>query len=274
MVIGKNGRSGGNIRAVEPEFFTQNVRAHNLIKIIDGSLMFENNKSAVLGAKIAEKLGLKVGDTCRIITLNKGERGKTVPKLNSFKVSGIISSGYQELDALWVFIPLEEGLKAMAINSSLTSIVLSTKDPFDEEKMEELQLKLSSILPDNFSIYAWSDLNRSSFTSFKTTKNLLLFIMFLIVLVASANVSSAVVMLVMERRREIAILKAAGAHPSSISLAFVLAGLLTGFADSFGDASRNFNSSAHKRDFHLCRESFKLSSKFPVCVILWRRKTS
>ncbi|UTY28840.1 ABC transporter permease [Treponema putidum] len=227
LVIGKNGRSGGTIRAVEPEFFTQNSRACNLIKVISGSLEFENNKSAVLGSKIAEKLGLKVGDTCRIITLNKNEKGKTIPRVSLFKISGLISSGYQELDALWVFIPLEEGLKIMPMASSLTSILISTKDPFDEDKMQALQFKLSSILPENFSIYAWSDLNRSSFVSFKTTKNILMFIMFLIVLVASANISSAIVMLVMERRREIAILKAAGAHPSSISLAFLLAGLLT-----------------------------------------------
>jgi len=227
LVIGKNGRSGGAIRAVEPEFFTQNIRALNLIKVISGSLEFENNKSAILGTAIAEKLGLKVGDTCRIITISKNEKGKTIPHVSSFKISGLVSSGYQELDALWVFIPLEEGLKIMPMSSSLTSIVVSTNDPFDEDKMQALQLKLNSILPESFSIYSWADLNRSAFTSFKTTKNILLFIMFLIVLVASANISSAIVMLVMERRREIAILKAAGAHPSSISLAFLLAGLLT-----------------------------------------------
>lgn len=227
LVIGKSGRSGGAIRAVEPEFFTQNIRALNLIKVISGSLEFENNKSAILGTAIAEKLGLKVGDTCRIITISKNEKGKTIPRVSSFKISGLVSSGYQELDALWVFIPLEEGLKIMPMSSSLTSIVVSTNDPFDEDKMQALQLKLNSILPETFSIYSWADLNRSAFTSFKTTKNILLFIMFLIVLVASANISSAIVMLVMERRREIAILKAAGAHPSSISLAFLLAGLLT-----------------------------------------------
>jgi len=227
LVIGKNGRSGGTIRAVEPEFFSENTKALNLIKIIDGVLEFESNKSAILGSKIAEKLDLKVGDLCRIVTLNKNEKGKTVPKITSFKISAIISSGYQELDALWVFIPLEEGLKIMDQNSSLTSIVISTKNPFDDLKMSEFQGLLSSFLPESFSVYTWFDLNRPSFTSFKTTKNILMFIMFLIVLVASANISSAIVMLVMERRREIAILKAAGAHPVSISMAFLLAGLLT-----------------------------------------------
>lgn len=227
LVVGKNGRSGGSIRAVEPEFFLENKKASALLKVVDGKLEFENNHSAILGAKIAKTLNLNAGDTCRIITLNKNNNGKIIPKVSVFTVSGIISSGYQELDALWVFIPLEQGIKMLTANSSLTSILVSTKNPFDEAEMDLLHFNFNTFLPDEFSVYTWADLNRSSFTSFKTTKNILLFIMFLIVLVASANISSAIVMLVMERRKEIAILKAVGAYPSSVTLAFLFAGFLT-----------------------------------------------
>ncbi len=227
LIIGKNGRSGGSIRAVESEFFIENKKASALLKVIDGTLEFESEHSAILGAKIAQTLNLKAGDTCRIITLNKNNNGKIVPKASVFTVSGIVSSGYQELDALWVFIPLEAGIRILSVNSSLTSILVSTKDPFDEAEMDSLRFNLNKFLPDDFSVYTWFDLNRSSFTSFKTTKNILLFIMFLIVLVASANISSAIVMLVMERRKEIAILKAVGTYPSSVTLAFLFAGFLT-----------------------------------------------
>lgn len=228
LVIGKNGRSGGTIRAIENSFFIENKKATELLKIVDGKLEFENERSAILGSKIASTLNLKVGDTCRIITLNKNKNAKIVPKVSMFKISGIISSGYQELDALWVFIPLDQGLKLLPINSSLTSILVSTSDPFNEEAMEKLRADFNNILPKVFSVYTWFDLNRSTFTSFKTTKNILLFIMFLIVLVASANISSAVIMLVMERRKEIAILKAVGVYPDSLIFAFLIAGFLTG----------------------------------------------
>ena len=230
LVIGKGGRSGGTIRAIEPEFFTENKKAVQFIKVIEGKAEFEGENSAVIGSKIAEKLLLKTGDMCRIITLSKTAGGKPVPKISSFKISGIISSGYRELDALWVFIPLKQGIKIMSIDSSLTSILVSTADPFDEEKTANLKNRLHSILPNGFSVFTWYDLNRSTFVSFKTTKNILMFIMFLIVLVASANISSAVVMLVMERQRDIAILKAGGAHPFFITVSFLLAGLLTGGA--------------------------------------------
>ncbi len=227
LVVGKNGRSGGTIRAIEPEFFLQNEKAKKLLKIRSGSFEFPEKNSCILGEKIAKDLGLNNGDRCRIITLQKNADGNAVPKISSFKVSGIVSSGYEELDALWVFIPLEAGIKILDLNSSLTSILISTEDAFNEKKLLSLKERLELILPNNFYSYTWFELNQSTFVSFKTTKNILMFIMFLIALVASANISSAVVMLVMERRREIAILKASGTHPFYISLAFLFSGFLT-----------------------------------------------
>lgn len=227
LIIGKNGRSGGAVRAVERSFFAENKAASNLITVSEGSLEFTENNSVILGKKIAEKLKLHAGDTCRIITMKKGSGGKIIPRVSPFKVSGIVSSGYQELDALWVFIPLEQGLKILAQSSSLTSAVLSVKDAFDKEAVHSVYEELSGFVPEEFSVLPWYELNRSTFYSFSTTKNLLMFIMFLIALVASANISSALVMLVMERRREIAILKASGAHPSLITMAFLLSGFLT-----------------------------------------------
>ena len=82
--------------------------------------------------------------------------------------------------------------------------------------------------PEGFNVLSWDELNRGQFQTFNTTRTLLLFIMFLIVLVATVNVSSAVVMLVMERRRDTAILKSTGTDAATISFAFVLAGFMTG----------------------------------------------
>ena len=235
LLIGKNGRSGGVIRAIESDFFTNNEKAKNLINVIEGSLSLEERNSIILGTKIAEKLNLSVGDVCRLITLQESSSGKTIPKLSLFKVSGIISSGYQELDALWIFISLSKGIEILSNYSSMNSIILSTKDPFNQTKLnhflEELETKLLfwDKVPSTFSSYTWMQLNKATFYSFSTTKNLILFIVFLITLVASINISQALVMLVMERKHEIAILKANGASPQFITRCFLSAGLITSF---------------------------------------------
>ena len=231
LLIGKKGRSGGTIRAIEAGYFTENPAARKLLTVADGSLEFDGARSILLGKKIAEKTGLKVGDSCSLLTLLPQYTGnQTKPKLTRFKVAGIISSGYQELDALWIFIPLEAADAVLSPQSSLSALAVSIADPFNNTLLAETKAAMQRLLPAGFSVYTWQDLNRSQFYSFQTSKNLLLFIMFLILLAASVNVSSAMVMLIMERRKEIAILKATGAHPFFITLSFLLAGLCTGAA--------------------------------------------
>ena len=236
ILVGKNGRRGGVVKAVESDFFTKNIKANSLIKIIEGKPKLENESSIILGEKIAEKLGLSVGDICRLITLKESAKdGKTKPKINTFKVEAIISSGYQELDGLWIFISLKKGITLLSKASSIDSILLSTKDPFDEfnfsSLLKEIENKILLLkeIPSTFSIYTWQDLNKALFYSFATTKNLILFIVFLITLVASINISHALIMLVMERRGEIAILKATGAPTIFITLSFLLSGFITSF---------------------------------------------
>ncbi|MGP1594446.1 MAG: ABC transporter permease [Treponema sp.] len=228
MLIGKKGRSGGTIRAVEPDYFSSNPAAAALLTVTAGSLSLEEPNSVLLGKKIAETTGLSVGDMCSILTLLPAyKQDKTVPKVTRFKVTGIISSGYQELDALWIMMPLETGKKILSPQSSLFSLSIRTENPFDTALLQHITDTIQRRIPHGFVIYTWKELNRSQFYAFQTTRNLLMFIMFLIVLVAAANISSAMIMLIMERRKEIAILKAAGTHPFFITLSFLCAGLLT-----------------------------------------------
>ncbi|MGP1439342.1 MAG: ABC transporter permease [Treponema sp.] len=235
LLIGKKARSGGVIRAIEKDFFIKNEKAKQLINVIDGDLSLGAENSIILGLKIAEKLNLSVGDVCRLMTLRESTNGKTIPKLTIFKVAGIISSGYQELDALWIFIPLSKGIEILSNYSSMNSLIISTKDPFDQTKLNtflrDLETKISiwEGVPSTFTSYTWVQLNRATFYSFTTTKNLILFIVFLITLVASINISQALIMLVMERKHEIAILKANGASPQFITMCFLSSGLITSF---------------------------------------------
>lgn len=231
LLIGKKGRSGGTVRAIEKDYFTGNPAALSLLKVVEGRLTFTDTHSIVLGKKIAEKTGLKVGDRCSLFTLLPNYAANTAhPCMTRFTVTGILSSGYQELDALWIFIPLECGDAVLSSQSSQNALALSIADPFNEAALIKAKEEVQRIVPSGFLVYTWQDLNRSQLYSFKTSKHLLLFIMFLILLAASVNVSSAMVMLIMERRKEIAILKAIGAHPFFITLSFLYAGFLTGAA--------------------------------------------
>jgi len=231
LLIGPKGRSGGKIRAIEPDYFTANKAANQLLTLIDGSLSLTDPRSVLLGKKIAELTGLKAGDTCTVLTVVPTYRDhKDMPRLTRLTVAGIISSGYQDLDALWICMPLATGRTILSPQASYTALLVSTADAFKAALVSQIARTIMPLLPAGFSLYTWKDLNRSQFYSFETSKNLLLFIMFLILFVASINISSAMIMLIMERRKEIAILKTTGAHPFFITFSFLLAGLLTATA--------------------------------------------
>ena len=236
LAAGKKMRTGAQIRALDKDIFSKNKSFNELFSVIEGDLSdFENQnaeetsssqRNAVIGQKMAELLELHAGDTFRIITI-KTNNGKQSPKLTSFKVSAIVSSGYQELDALWVFVPLETVYQFVSLDNASYTIMINTPDAYSPD-LVRIQRELKAKFGKYMNFYRWDQVHEAEFENFSSTKVMLVFIMLLIVLVASINISSAIVMLVMERRKEIAILKSIGATPSGITFAFIITGMTCG----------------------------------------------
>lgn len=233
------GRTGATIRAVPNDIFVSNDAYASLFEVREGSLSdggaFSADRSAdsprakyaVVGEKLAETLSLHTGDTIRLITTRAGDSGKLLPKITPFKIQAIVSSGYQELDALWVFIPLETGFSILSSPSARAKVGIETADAFSVNLPLTRHL-VQMALPRFSQAYLWNELNSAEYENFSSTQIMLLFIMLLILLVASVNISSALVMLVMERRREIAILKSLGATKGGIALSFLITGMVAG----------------------------------------------
>ncbi len=231
LAAGKNGRMGATVRGVSENIYNENESFRKYLNILDGEFDISTNKDAVIGSKLAKDLNLKVGDTVRIISSRSNTNGKIVPRFSTFKVKGICSSGYQELDALWVFINAKTAFDLFSTASSKIVIGVETENPFEMDLYKianDIENKLDE--ENEFaSVYTWQELNSTQLENFSTTKMLLLLIMSLIVLVASINVSSSIVMFVMERNKEIAILKSLGASPNGITFAFLFIALFIGF---------------------------------------------
>jgi lipoprotein-releasing system permease protein len=230
LAAGKNGRVGATVRAVSPLLWTQSPTFSGLFTVIEGSASLSTPRSALIGSKIASDLGLSAGDTIRIISMRKGPTGMPLPLTTPFTVEGIVSSGYQELDARWVFIPVEAGFALMNGDASRTIIGVETEDAFSAQ-FQTVRRHIDALLKafdSSFFLITWDRFNQAQFENFASTKTMLMFVMFLIVLVAVVNVSSSLVILVIERRREIAILKSLGATSEGVAFAFLLTGMFTG----------------------------------------------
>ncbi|MDR1787861.1 MAG: ABC transporter permease [Treponema sp.] len=225
VLLGRNGSQGTTIRAVEAGFLADPSAAQYL-EVLAGSGALEGDDEVLLGEELARAVGAEPGGRVRVMTMRTTEDGRGVPRVTLFTVKGIVSSGYRELDALWCLTSLEAGKKILAPEASDAFLTVKIDDPYGG--VEDLGLALYQMLGYGYGIYTWQSLQRAQYSSYESTRQLLLFIMALIVLVAAVNVSSATAMLAIDRRRDIAIFKTGGMGAGLCRRIFLWGSFLTG----------------------------------------------
>jgi lipoprotein-releasing system permease protein len=225
VLVGKQGKTGGTIRAIEPSFW-EDPGSRAYLVTVAGEAKITDDQDVLLGEALAKSLQAGIGDTIRIMTIRLSSEGRTIPRMTPFTVRGIISSGYRELDALWCIIGYEAGKRILPPDLSSSYLMVKMQDPY--RQADAMAPFLREVLGSEYSVYTWKELQQSQYRSYESTRQLLLFIMALIVLVAAVNVSSATSMLVIERQRDIAVLKSGGASPKATSGIFLWGSFLTG----------------------------------------------
>ena len=229
VLAGKSGKSGVTVRSIESSFWDDPASAH-LLRIIEGKNKPETERDIVLGETLAQNIGVSTGDTVRLMTIRTTEDGRMSPRTASFTVNGIISCGYNELDALWCITSREGGSRVLSAEKVQSSYLVKINNPYkDADKYAlDIDMKLGS----GYDTYTWKRLLSSQYKSYETTRQLLLFIMALIVLVAAINVSSATSMLVLERQKDIAVLKVTGSSIKGVTSVFLWGSFFTGLTGS------------------------------------------
>jgi lipoprotein-releasing system permease protein len=234
IILGKNGRTGAAIRAIESGFWKDKGSA-KFLEVIAGSAELESGNELLLGRGLAETLEAEPGSTVRLMTMRTNAEGNTVPRVTLFTVKGIISSGYRELDSLWCVINYETALTLLSPELYRSYLIIKVNDPYKD--MYDISEQINLITGSGYGAYSWKELQYSLYQSFASTRQMLLFIMALLVLVAAVNVSSATSMLVIERQRDIAVLKTGGASPACVQRIFLWGAFLTGLAGAVGGIS-------------------------------------
>ncbi|MDR3138283.1 MAG: ABC transporter permease [Treponema sp.] len=230
VLIGREGKAGTTIRAVDPSFL-EDEGSRRYLTAVKGEKTLASDRDVLLGEALALSVGAEPGQTIRIMTVRTTDDGRNIPRMAAFTVRGIISSGYRELDSLWCIMTYEAGKGVLAPEISSSYLMVKIRDPY--RRIGGTARSLEDELGPAYGVYTWKELQRSQYSSYESTRQLLLFIMALIVLVAAVNVSSATSMLVIERQRDIAVLKAFGANPGGTGGIFLWSALLTGLAGSF-----------------------------------------
>lgn len=180
----------------------------------------------LLGRHLAFAIGATTGDVVTVLTSSSrlSPLG-LLPKTRKFLVSGIFSTGLYEFDSATALVPLETAQKLFGLEDRVSMIQVRISDIFQAPKVGEL---LKDILPRETFVTTWMELNKPLFSALKLEKKLMFFTITLIVLVAALNIVATLILMVMEKTRDIGILKAMGATSRDVQRIFFLQGALIG----------------------------------------------
>ncbi len=182
----------------------------------------------IIGAELATRTGLqRVGDEGWLIT---GERTPLppglVPNARRVRVAGIFRTGLYEFDSSWVYLSLADAVSISdAPANSVPVISLETTDIY---RAPEIAAHVRASIGPQFALVDWQEANRSLFAALALERRMVGLIITLILFVAALNITTTLVLVVVERRADIAILGALGARTRGIMLIFVLEGALIG----------------------------------------------
>jgi lipoprotein-releasing system permease protein len=221
--------SGAVLRGIDPDSAGEVIDFKGMIK--GGSLSslsgnVDDLPAVVLGSELAKRIAADIGGVVSIIS-PEGKLtplGRT-PNTRKFKVSAIFDSGMYEYDASMIYISLNEAQDFLALGDKVTGIEVRVKEVYEAANVAKT---IQDRLGYPFWTKDWMVMNRSLFSALKLEKLTMFIILTMIVLVGALNIISTLVMVVMEKTRDVAILRAMGASAKSIMSIFMFQGLLVG----------------------------------------------
>src|SRR5207247_5679889 len=184
-------------------------------------------ESLIIGKEMARALGVRVGDTLRVMV----PQGKLTPlgmsaSIKRFRVGAIFESGLWDYDSNWAYAAMPAARRLFSLPEGSASMLQFKTD--DLEGVEKIADAIRAAAGPGYSTTTWIDLNKPLFSALKLEKLALFLTISLIVLVAALNIATTLIMMVLEKQRDIAILTAMGATEKTIMTVFMLQGIVIG----------------------------------------------
>ncbi|HWF87201.1 MAG TPA: ABC transporter permease [Pyrinomonadaceae bacterium] len=174
--------------------------------------------NAVVGVDLAARIGVAVGDVFEVVPAN----GSTLRRL---RVAGLFRSGLFEYDSTWIYVGLETA-GAFAGDNHAASVM--SVQVHDVDNVKQVSTEVSKTLGNTYTIIDWQQANQPLFAALALERRMGLFIIGLIVAIATLNITTMLILVVVERRRDIAILNALGATRTGVMLLFIIEGAVVG----------------------------------------------
>ncbi|HSR12920.1 MAG TPA: lipoprotein-releasing ABC transporter permease subunit [Thermodesulfobacteriota bacterium] len=232
MITSENSAHGIVLRGIDPETAGTVINIETTLK--KGSIQSLSEKAeasgppgVLVGKELAMTLGIMLNDTVVVVSPTGALAPMGVgPPMRKFQVTGIFDTGMFEYDTSLAYISLRSAQKFLDMGDTVSGIEVKVKDIY---KVRDVDRRIQKVLGFPFWTKDWMQMNRSLFAALKLERTVMFIILVLIVLVAAFGIVSTLIMVVMEKNKDIAILKSMGSTARSIMRIFILEGLIIGF---------------------------------------------
>ena len=218
VLRGLDTRSAGRVTSIE-----HMIKQGSLSSLDD---VHNGLPAIIIGSELSRQIGVQPGDTLTVVSpYGKLTPLGRVPNSRKYKVTAIFNSGMYEYDASMVFVSLKEAQDFLGMEDKVTGIEVKVTDIYKSDTIGE---SIQERLGHPYWTKDWKVMNRSLFSALRLEKITMFIILTMIVLVGALNIISTLVMVVMEKTRDMAILRAMGATARSIMAIFMFQGLVVG----------------------------------------------
>ena len=196
--------------------------------LTEGSIgpLFETSTepNALIGSELATRIGVSTGDVFSILSANGGETRR-------LRTAGIFRSGLFEYDSTWIYVAFDTATALAGDNHTASVMSIQVRDP---DNVKQVVANVSTTLGNSYTLVDWQQANQPLFAALALERRMGLFIIGLIIAIAALNITTMLILVVVERRRDIAILNALGATRTGVMLLFVIEGAVVGAIGAIG----------------------------------------
>ena len=229
MVTAGGGGTGGVLRGIDPASAGRVISIEKYLRSGSLAALAEERNGLpglLMGRDMARSLGVMTGDRVRIITPDGPLTPMgVIPRMKTFRVAGIFDTGMFEYDSTLIYTSLAASRSLLGLGDVVSGIELRLDDIYQAPETSRV---VKRMLGPEYLVRDWVRMNKTLFSALKLEKSALAVTVALIVMVAAFNIVSTLIMVVMEKNRDIAILKSMGATRNAIMRIFMLDGLVVG----------------------------------------------
>jgi lipoprotein-releasing system permease protein len=180
-----------------------------------------DESNALVGSELATRIGVSLGEVFQIIPASESAGGRT----RYMRVAGIFRSGLFEYDSTWIYVAFDKATALAGQDHAASVMSIQVREP---ENVKHVVANVSKALGDGYTTVDWQQANQPLFAALALERRMGLFIIGLIIAIAALNITTMLILVVVERRRDIAILNALGATRTGVMLLFVIEGAIVG----------------------------------------------